>query len=67
MTMQLTAARQLDPQAAAAIDGMQRAELCAALNWGGYATWDHEPIAELRECLRGAVTDGEIDLSTVVL
>lgn len=67
MQMQVTAARQLDPQAAAAIDAMQRTELCAALEWGGYATWDHEPISELRECLRGAVADGEIDLQTVVL
>lgn len=66
-TMQSESSARLDADTLRAINNLSRGEIEHALNWGGYATYDHELTSELRECLRGAVADGEIDLQTVVL
>lgn len=67
MTMESDSSARLDADTLRAINNLSRGEIEQLLNWGGYATYDHEPSEDLRECLRGAVADGEIDLSTVVL
>ena len=49
------------------VNRLTRGEVEAALNWGGYATYDHETTDDLRACLVQCVVDGEIALECVVL
>ena len=49
------------------VNRLTRGEVEKALNWGGYATYDHESTADLRACLVQCIADGEIDLECVVL
>jgi|GEM_PF-3755173 len=54
-----------DPELTRALNRLGRAEIEAALNWGGFATYDHETTEELREALGRAVEDGDVELQTV--
>ena len=49
------------------VNRLSRGEVEAALNWGGYATYDHESTDALRACLVQCIADGEISLDCVVL
>jgi hypothetical protein len=67
MSMKPDNSARLDADTLRAINNLSRGDIERALNWGGYATYDHELTSELRECLRGCVADGEIHLELVVL
>lgn len=57
----------LDRDARRQINNLSRGDIERALNWAGYATYDHESTDDLRACLAQSVADGEIDLELVVL
>lgn len=47
------------------VNRLARSEVEACLNWGGFATYDHESTGDLREALVLAIEAGDIELSTV--
>lgn len=54
-----------DPELTRALNRLGRAEIEAALNWGGFATYDHESTDELREALALAIEGGDVDRAAV--
>lgn len=49
-------------EAVRAVNRMSRGEVEAALNWGGFATYDSESTQELRTALVLAIEAGDVDL-----
>lgn len=49
-------------EAVRTVNHMSRGEVEAALNWGGFATYDHEATQALRLALVEAIEAGDVEL-----